>query len=109
MKWFPATAGLVLGLALYAPALAQAPGGDSLGAGWREQQNEAREAVRQGRLAPLAVIINQIRQRTPGRQLDAGLEQWGDRQVYRIRWMTTDGRRIDYIADAVTGAILSDH
>jgi uncharacterized membrane protein YkoI len=31
----------------------------------------------------------------------------GDRPVYRVRWITTDGRRIDFIIDAVNGAILS--
>lgn len=85
------------------------PGGDSLGAGWRQQQDEVRQGVTQRRLAPLAQVIEQIRLRTPGRQLDAGLEYQGDRAVYRVRWMTTDGRRIDYIIDATTGAILSGH
>ena len=59
------------------------------------------------KLASLAHIIEEIRDRTPGRQLDANLEQQGARQVYRVRWMTSDGRRINYIVDAVTGAILS--
>jgi uncharacterized membrane protein YkoI len=26
--------------------------------------------------------------------------------VYRVRWATTDGRRIDYIVDAQTGVVL---
>jgi uncharacterized membrane protein YkoI len=94
---------LALGLAL------DPPGPDSLGAGWGPQQDEARDAVRHGRLISLAQAIGVISRRAPGRQLDAGLETQGPRQVYRVRWMTNDGRRIDYIVDAINGAILSEH
>jgi hypothetical protein len=79
---------------------------DSLGAGWRQQQGEARDAVRSGRAVPLSRVIEQIRRRTPGRQLDAGMEEQSGRPVYRVRWAADDGRRIDYIVDAETGAIL---
>jgi hypothetical protein len=83
------------------------PAPNSLGAEWREQQEEAREGVRRGQLAPFGAVIDQLRRRTPGRQLDAGLEYRGERPVYRVRWMTRGGRRIDYIVDGATGAILS--
>lgn len=76
---------------------------DSLGAGWRAQQDEARGGVKSGRLVPLSRVIEQISRRTPGRVLDAGLEG----RNYRVRWATTDGRRIDFIVDAETGQILS--
>jgi uncharacterized membrane protein YkoI len=79
---------------------------NSLGAGWRQQQDEAREAVRRGRHQPLGRVIEQLRRRTPGRQLDVGLEERGGRAVYRVRWAAVDGRRIDYIVDAETGAVL---
>ncbi|MDR3513233.1 MAG: PepSY domain-containing protein [Caulobacteraceae bacterium] len=111
---------LVLGLVLVlgaAPRLASAqaapPAGggqggyDSLGADWGAQQDEARAGVRQGRYVPLARVIEEIRRRTPGQQLDAGLEQAQGRPVYRVRWAAANGRRIDYIVDARTGAILS--
>ncbi len=87
-------------------AVFAAAGPDSLGAGWRQQQGEAREAVQSGRAIPLGRVMEQIRRRTPGRPLDAGLEQSGGRAVYRVRWAAEDGRRIDYIVDAETGAIL---
>jgi uncharacterized membrane protein YkoI len=95
-------------LATLAPLQASAQArGDSLGAGWREQQDEARRGV-QGGNVPLAQVIETIRRRTPGRQLDAGLEDGADgRPVYRVRWATPDGRRIDYLVDARTGAIIS--
>ncbi|MBY0397173.1 MAG: PepSY domain-containing protein [Thermoleophilia bacterium] len=78
-----------------------------MGAGWRPQQDEARRGVREGRLIPLSRVIDQIRSRAPGRQLDAGIETdaYG-RSVYRVRWAGADGRRSDYIVDAETGRIL---
>ena len=82
----------------------------SLGADWRQQQDEVRELRRQRRLIPMGEIIEKIRRLNPGprsQQLDAGLEYQGDRPVYRVRWMTNDGRRIDYMVDAVTGQVLS--
>jgi len=39
---------------------------------------------------PLGRVIEQVRFRTPGRQLDAGLEYQGERPIYRVRWMTKD-------------------
>ncbi len=83
------------------------PGPNSLGADWREQQDEARQGVRGGQLAPLGRVIDGIARRSPGRQLDAGLEYDNGRMVYRVRWMTDRGRRIDYIVDAATGQILN--
>lgn len=85
------------------------PAPNSLGAGWRQQQDEARQGVRQRRIVPLESVLGQIRAREPGRQLDAGLEYQGDRAIYRVRWMTADGRRVDYMIDAATGAILNGH
>ncbi len=82
---------------------------NSLGADWREQQEEARSGVREGQWAPLGRVIAGIRGRSPGRQLDAGIEYRNGRAVYRVRWMTNRGRRIDYIVDAASGAILSEH
>lgn len=95
-------------LALNAAAPAPSPPrADSLGANWGAQQDEARAGVRQGRLIPLASAIQVVRRHSPGRQLDAGLEQWNGRPAYRIRWVGPHGHRVDYIVDAVTGAILA--
>ena len=112
---FAAAAGLTA--AGPAPARAQsqsqpgpgldAPASDSLGAGWGPQQDQARAAVREGRYVPLLKVIKEIRSRDPGRQLDAGIETMAGRPVYRVRWASADGRRIDYIVDAQSGAILS--
>jgi uncharacterized membrane protein YkoI len=102
---------LAAGFIAVTPAAGQAPppnaGADSLGAGWRQQQDEARQQRLQRRIMPLNRVIEQIRLRTPGHQLDAGLEYQGPRAIYRVRWMTADGRRIDYMIDAATGQVLS--
>jgi uncharacterized membrane protein YkoI len=79
---------------------------NSLSSGWRDQQYEARDAVRRGRHVPLGRVIDTLRRRTPGRQLDAGLEVRDGRTVYRVRWAAQDGRRIDYLVDAETGAVV---
>ena len=91
-------------LAATPPGLASAQRGpDSLGADWRERQDQARGGVQSGRLVPLGRVIEMISRRVPGRVLDAGLEG----RNYRVRWATADGRRIDFIVDAETGQILS--
>jgi hypothetical protein len=83
--------------------------GHAFGGGdWRNEQNEVRQAVREGRHIPLGRAIDAVRQRSPGRELDAGLETGpGGRTVYRVRWAASDGRRIDYLVDAATGAIIT--
>ncbi|CAN5341053.1 PepSY domain-containing protein [soil metagenome] len=79
---------------------------ESLGADWRQQQDEARAAVRDGRHMPLGDVTARINGQIPGRLLDAGIEDDNGRAVYRVRWAARDGRRLDIIADARTGAIL---
>jgi len=96
-------------LAAATPALAQpGTGRDSLGADWRQQQGEARQKVKDGSHVPLEKVVDEIRHRTPGRLLDAGIETDGEgRSVYRVRWAAQDGRRIDFLVDASNGSILS--
>jgi hypothetical protein len=89
-----------------APPRARAP--NSLGADWRLQQEEARSGVRQGQFAPLGRVIAEIGRRAPGRQLDAGIEYDGGRAVYRVRWITLRGRRMDFLVDAASGAIIGE-
>jgi uncharacterized membrane protein YkoI len=74
----------------------------------QEQQDAVRQAVRQGQMAPLGRVIDNIERREPGRQLDTGIEYYGPRQVYRVRWLTARGRRVDYFVDAATGQILGE-
>jgi len=81
-------------------------GGNSLGDGWAPREDDAREGVRGGRLVPLESVIRNIARSTPGRLLDAGLEDQGGRPIYRVRWQAASGQRIDFIVDARSGAII---
>ena len=106
------TAAVVLGL--LAPGMAhaqrdrreEAPPAN-LGRAAAAQQQQARQGVQEGRLVPIAQVFAALNRRTPGKQQDARIERVGERQVYRIPWVTTDGKRIDYTVDAQSGAILS--
>ena len=85
------------------------PAGGSLGENWGPQQDQARALVRGGRAIPLSQATGAVARRIPGRMLDAGLEAGENgRQVYRIRWAAADGRRLDVLVDAATGAVLSE-
>ena len=99
-------AGLVLaGAPQRAAAQAAQPGSDSLGADWGAQQDQVRACVKAGQCVSLAQVIAGISRTTPGRSLDAGFEQADGRMAYRVRWAAKD-RRIDFIVDAKTGAII---
>ncbi len=93
----------------YPPSFAPVRRPNSLGSEWREQQEEARSGVRQGQMAPLGRVIAGIGRRSAGRPLDAGIEYQGPRAVYRVRWLMNNGRRVDYLVDAASGQILSEH
>ena len=92
------------------PAYAEPPQRrqDSLGRGWSEPQDTVRQGVRSGQLRPLGQVLPELSRRQPGRMLDTGIEDAPDgRPVYRVRWAARDGRRMDFIVDARTGAVLS--
>jgi hypothetical protein len=72
----------------------------------RDQQDMARQFVNQGRYARLDTVIGNIQRQTPGRQLNSDLDT--ENGIYRVRWMTNQGRRIDYVVDAATGRILGE-
>lgn len=72
----------------------------------RYTADEARDAVRSGDVLPALRVIRDVRQRYPGAEvLDAELER-GSQPRYIIKILTRDGRRVDVIVDAQTGAIL---
>jgi uncharacterized membrane protein YkoI len=64
--------------------------------------------VRSGQFAPLGMVIEGLQRRTPGRQLDTAIEFEDGRAVYRVRWITNQGRRVDYVVDAATGRYLGE-
>jgi uncharacterized membrane protein YkoI len=70
--------------------------------------DRARDGVRSARLVPLEAILANIARIYPGYHIDVdGPYPAGGRLVYRIKWLTPDGRVIIIIADAETGQILS--
>jgi hypothetical protein len=64
--------------------------------------------IRSQRLAPLGSVLESIQRRSPGHHLDAYIDVVDGRQVYRVLWVTTQGRRMDMVVDAESGAILSE-
>jgi len=99
-----ALAALLLATAVPTAAMAQDVR-PSLGAG-RDDQDQARAAVRAGRQIPLARIIQMIQARTPGRMLNATTGDQGGRTAYFVQWQQTNGRVVVFVVDAETGAML---
>lgn len=74
---------------------------------WQNGQNDPRNAVREGKVLPLGQVLAKVRERYPGRMLDATLAQEGNRPVYYIKMLMGDGRVVLVKADARNGNILS--
>ena len=73
----------------------------------RQDHDEAREGVRQGRLIPLSDAIRVVRGSYPGQLLDASLHELVPGQpVYRLLILMQDGRRVAVWVDAQSGRIL---
>ncbi len=76
---------------------------------YRGEQDQAREGVRSGQIRSMGWIVGRLQSRG-GHMLDANLGQGpGGQPVYRVIWASPDGRRVDYIIDARTGAILQGY
>jgi uncharacterized membrane protein YkoI len=59
------------------------------------------------RLLPLEVVLGNVAAAIPGRHLSVdGPAQRNGRWIYRIKWLTVDGRVLIVFADAQTGEIL---
>ena len=62
---------------------------------------------RPDRLLPLEAVLGNIARQIPGHHLDVdGPFERGGRWIYRIKWLTPDGRVLIIFADAQTGQIL---
>jgi len=70
-------------------------------------QDQARQAVREGRILPLSQVLPRVQQRVPGRLLDANLVERGGRSIYLIKMMTNNGNVAIVSADATNGNILN--
>lgn len=76
--------------------------------GQRWDSDQARDAVRQGRHMPFRDVIRAVQGQVPGAPRGQPIlqEQGGGRAVYLLRWQTPDGRLLDLVVDAETGAVL---
>ncbi len=58
-------------------------------------------------MLPLEAVLGNIARQIPGHHLDVdGPFERGGRWIYRIKWLTPDGRVLIIFADAQTGQIL---
>lgn len=79
------------------------------GQGWGNQfsPGEAREAVREGKTVPLNRIFQSLKREYGGYQLKAELyARENGSAYYEIDWMSDSGRKMRFIVDASTGAVL---
>lgn len=100
-----AAAGLAMFGALAEPAQARP--------GWREGLGQQFDAGRQGEVSsdrqrtPLLEVVRRLERRVGGQMLDARVVQGGPHgEMYVIKWLTDDGRKIEFLVDAESGAIL---
>jgi uncharacterized membrane protein YkoI len=70
-------------------------------------QASAREAVKEGRQAPLSSVLKMIAKSHPGRQLNTTMGQSGGRAVYLVQWQLANGQIKVFTVDAQTGGLLS--
>ncbi len=92
-RWYRRlSAGLLLCLVTALPAAAT-------------DQDRARDAVKAGEARPLAVILPQVRDRFPGRMLDARLVQRDGGAFYVLKILGADGQVSEVTVDAASGAV----
>jgi uncharacterized membrane protein YkoI len=70
------------------------------------EQDRARAAVESGEVKPLGAILKAVRQRYKGQVLDTQLLDLGGRWVYRVRFLTQDGKALDIGVDGKSGQII---
>lgn len=84
--------------------------------GWKEglgQRFDAeRSAERPGEASPdrqrtpLYEVVQRLERRVGGQMLDARVVQGGRGEMYVIKWLTEDGRKIEFLVDAASGSVL---
>jgi len=72
-------------------------------------QDRARQGVDSGNYVPLSTILGNIRRQYPGKHLNTRASGAPNSKGlrYEVLWLTPDGRRLDIIADAKSGRIVS--
>ena len=95
--------------ALIVSIVPPAAGGAALGLGTDRVARSAAPENAILRLAdrqPLGAVLRSIRERFPGRALEARETESDGRAVYRIKWLGDDGKVREILADATTGEIV---
>ncbi|MES2473152.1 MAG: PepSY domain-containing protein [Pseudomonadota bacterium] len=73
----------------------------------RFDQDDAREALKKGKVMPLTAILDIAAKRQPGGVIAVDLETHKGRLIYEIDVITDDGRRRELRLDARSGEILA--
>ena len=76
-------------------------------AGDDSQQNEAREAVRQGLVRPLEDVLTEVRKIIKGDIVEIEFEKDDGRFIYEIEYVDPDGHLMEIKIDAKTLAVVS--
>lgn len=71
-----------------------------------DDADRARDAMRAGRVLPLAEIAPRVQRQVPGEIIEISLDDDDDGPQYEIRMLTRDGRIVELEVDARTGRIL---
>lgn len=71
------------------------------------QQDEARDAVRQGLVRPLEEILKEVRKIIVGDIVEIEFEKHDGRYIYEIEYVAPNGHLMDIKIDAKTLAVLS--
>jgi uncharacterized membrane protein YkoI len=69
-------------------------------------QDEARDALRKGRIMPLTAILEIVTKREPGTVMEVELETKDGKLTYRIEVLNEKGRRREIRLDARDGDVL---
>jgi uncharacterized membrane protein YkoI len=69
-------------------------------------QDEARDALRKGKIMPLTAILEIVTKREPGTVMEVELETKDGKLIYRIEVLADSGRRREIKLDARNGAVL---
>jgi len=69
-------------------------------------QDEARDALRKGKIMPLSAILEIVTKREPGTVMEVELETKDGKLTYRIEVLNDKGRRREIRLDARNGNVL---
>ena len=72
-----------------------------------DDQARARAWVEQGRVLPLATVVDRLPRELAGTLLEAELEEEEGRPVYELELLLPDGRVLEVEVDATDGRVLA--